>query len=154
MRWDWGVFSGASRPVLHSFVQHHLLNNYTWEGQVMGRIHAITAPRQNTHLSLLRWAALIGVIGGSVGWRLGVFGWLSCWSLWQRSRQGRTSATVLTDCRSAVAGNHTVKQEGITTTRQSYCACSQTESHVPLFYYRNQCFRAFTAPLNFLFFLF
>lgn len=29
----------------------------------MGRIHAITAPRQNTHLSLSRRAALIGVMG-------------------------------------------------------------------------------------------
>lgn len=114
-RWGWGVFSCASRPVLHSFVRHHWLNNYTWEGQVMGRIHAITAPRQNTHLSLSRRASLIGVIGGTVGWRLGVFGWLSYWSLWQRSRQGRASGTVLTTVgrrwarvQPKVAGNNTV----------------------------------------------
>lgn len=33
----------------------------------MGRIHANTASRQNTHLSLSRRATLIGVIGAVLG---------------------------------------------------------------------------------------
>lgn len=33
----------------------------------MGRVHAITALRQNTHLSLSRRVALIGVVGPLLG---------------------------------------------------------------------------------------